>query len=59
MSAMTAEDRPVVCPFCGSADTEQYSQFGQEISKEGYICNDCLSPFEYLKYDGRRPDTGR
>lgn len=56
MSA-TTDEPTVICPFCGSTDTERYSRFGQEISKEGYICNDCLSPFEYMKYDGRRPDA--
>ena len=53
------DDPTVTCPFCGSTDTERYSRFGMEISKQGYFCNDCRSPFERIKYDGRRPDTGR
>lgn len=58
---MTAEiDEPaVVCPFCDSSDVERLTRFGSEISKQGYFCNACRSPFERLKYDGRRPDTGR
>ena len=49
----------VDCPWCGSGDVERLSRFGTEISKEGYFCNDCRSPFERMKYDGERPDTGR
>lgn len=58
---MNAEaDAPAVaCPFCDSTDVERVSRFGTEISKQGYYCNDCHSPFERLKYDGQRPDTGR
>lgn len=62
MSAMTDDQggEPAVdCPFCGSSNTEQFSRFGQEISKQGYYCRDCHSHFERIKYDGRRPDTGR
>ena len=58
MNAET-EGQEVTCPFCGSTDTDRYSRFGMEISKQGYFCNECRSPFERLKYDGRRPDTGR
>lgn len=52
-------DPEVACPFCGSTDVERDSRFGTEISKQGYFCRDCRTPFERLKYDGRRPDTGR
>jgi transposase-like protein len=58
---MTEEpDAPdVICPFCESTAVERVSRFGTEISKQGFYCTDCRSPFERLKYDGRRPDTGR
>lgn len=55
----TSRGPAVVCPFCGSADVERLSRFGSEISKQGYFCNDCRSPFERIKYDGQRPDTDR
>lgn len=55
----TSDDPEVACPFCGSAAVERTSRFGTEISKQGYFCTDCRTPFERLKYDGRRPDTGR
>lgn len=57
MSAAT-DDPTVACPFCGSTDVERLSRFGTEISKQGFYCHACGSPFERLKYDGRRPDTG-
>lgn len=57
---MSAEpiDPDVVCPFCDSTNVERLSRFGTEISKQGYFCNACRSPFERIKYDGRRPETG-
>ena len=58
MSADT-EAPAVDCPFCGDEDVERMSRFATEISKEAYFCNGCRSPFERMKYDGRRPDTGR
>ncbi|WP_438267118.1 PaaD-like zinc ribbon domain-containing protein [Haladaptatus salinisoli] len=47
------------CPFCGSTDVERESAFGSEISKTQYYCHHCQTMFERLKYDGKRPDTGR
>lgn len=47
------------CPFCGSVDTEQESAFGSEISKTQYYCKVCHTVFERIKYDGKRPNTGR
>lgn len=62
MSAMTEErtDTPQpACPFCESTDVTRESAFGSEISKSKYYCHDCRTVFERLKYDGKRPDTGR
>lgn len=52
-------DATIECPFCGSGDVERLSRFGTEISKQAFFCDACRSPFERLKYDGKRPDTGR
>jgi transposase-like protein len=49
----------VECPFCGSTDVERESAFGSEISKSQYYCNGCSTMFERLKFDGKRPNTGR
>lgn len=54
----TTDTPTVECPFCGSEEVERLSRFGTEISKQGYFCTTCRSPFERMKYDGRRPDTG-
>lgn len=62
MSSMSDEkitDAKPTCPFCGSADVELESAFGSEISKSQYYCNKCSTVFERIKFDGKRPNTGR
>jgi len=49
------ETPDVECPHCGSADVEQESKFGSEISKSQYYCNGCNTVFERIKYDGKQP----
>lgn len=57
---MNASESPLaVCPFCESTDVEPESTFGSEISQAQFYCNNCNTIFERIKYDGRRPDTGR
>ncbi|ADJ16480.1 PaaD-like zinc ribbon domain-containing protein [Halalkalicoccus jeotgali] len=53
----SASDPEVVCPFCGSSETDQESAFGSEISKTQYYCNGCNTVFERIKFDGKQPDT--
>jgi hypothetical protein len=43
--------RPVVCPFCGSNDTELLALFGQQLLTVQYYCNRCHTPFEHIKDD--------
>ena len=62
MSTMFTEEAENVepsCPFCGSTDVERESAFGSEISKSQYYCNGCSTMFERIKFDGKRPNTGR
>lgn len=62
MNAMTEEedDTPQpTCPFCESTEVTRESAFGSEISKSQYYCHGCGTVFERLKYDGKRPETGR
>jgi transposase-like protein len=62
MSTMfTEKDENVepTCPFCGSTNVERESAFGSEISKSQYYCNGCSTMFERIKFDGKRPNTGR
>ena len=42
-------DRPVACPRCGAAQTEQVSEYGSTACKAAYKCLECLEPFEYFK----------
>jgi transposase-like protein len=59
MSERTADTPQPTCPFCESTDVTRESAFGSEISKSQYYCHGCATVFERLKYDGKRPDTGR
>jgi DNA-directed RNA polymerase subunit RPC12/RpoP len=51
--------RDVSCPYCRSTNTEFFSLFGQQLLTEQYYCNNCHTPFEYIKDDDTalRTDT--
>jgi ring-1,2-phenylacetyl-CoA epoxidase subunit PaaD len=40
---------PVLCPFCGSANTSSRSEFGSTACKALHFCNACTQPFEEFK----------
>ncbi|GAB3480288.1 1,2-phenylacetyl-CoA epoxidase subunit PaaD [Marinomonas epiphytica] len=46
---LLAEAAQVECPHCGSASTEQLSEFGSTACKALYRCQSCLEPFDYFK----------
>jgi ring-1,2-phenylacetyl-CoA epoxidase subunit PaaD len=39
----------VECPYCGSRNTEQKSEFGSTACKAIHYCNACDQPFDYFK----------
>jgi ring-1,2-phenylacetyl-CoA epoxidase subunit PaaD len=39
----------VLCPFCGSEDTQMESRFGPTRCRMIYYCNTCRNSFEHLK----------
>jgi ring-1,2-phenylacetyl-CoA epoxidase subunit PaaD len=39
----------VICPRCGSADTEVLSEFGSTSCKALWRCRSCREPFDYFK----------
>ena len=41
----------VICPYCGSTDTEPFSLFGKQLLTMQYYCNACRTPFERIKDD--------
>jgi len=41
----------VLCPYCGSQNTELFSLFGQQLLTVQYYCNACHTPFERIKDD--------
>ena len=46
--ALFGESRPA-CPLCGSADTEQISEFGSTACKSLHRCRACREPFDAFK----------
>jgi ring-1,2-phenylacetyl-CoA epoxidase subunit PaaD len=41
--------QPVLCPLCGSANTERISEFSSTACKALWRCADCREPFDYFK----------
>ena len=41
--------RSVACPYCGSKQTRQESEFGSTACKSIYTCQSCRQPFEHFK----------
>ena len=39
----------VACPYCGSRNTEQKSEFGSTACKAIHFCNGCHQPFDHFK----------
>lgn len=39
----------IECPYCGSANTEERSEFGSTACKAIHYCNSCHQPFDYFK----------
>lgn len=39
----------VICPHCGSDNTEEVSRFGSTPCKASWRCKACLEPFDYFK----------
>lgn len=47
--SLLGEAPEIRCPQCGSAHTEQLSEFGSTACKALHRCRDCLEPFDYFK----------
>lgn len=46
---LTAPARLVICPACGSADTQRTAAFSATACKDLYRCRACAEPFEHMK----------
>lgn len=42
-------ERAAACPYCGSSDSEERSEFGTTACKSIHYCNGCQQPFERFK----------
>jgi len=47
--APASGDEPRGCPFCGSRNTLQESQFGPTLCRATHYCEACRNPFEAFK----------
>ena len=43
--------RKIQCVFCGSAEVELFSLFGQTLLGSQYYCRNCRSIFEVVRFD--------
>jgi ring-1,2-phenylacetyl-CoA epoxidase subunit PaaD len=46
---LTRRRAAVVCPYCGSSNTELRSEFGSTACKAIHVCNACRQPFDEFK----------
>ena len=42
-------EESIVCPHCGSSNTERVSEFGSTACKALWRCKACREPFDYFK----------
>jgi DNA-directed RNA polymerase subunit RPC12/RpoP len=49
----------LVCPYCGSGDTEFFSLFGAQLLTAQYYCRTCHTPFEQIKNADVLADAAR
>lgn len=50
MTDQESTGKPVLCPFCGSADNELFSLFGQTLIGSQYYCHNCHTVFEAVRW---------
>lgn len=46
---LSADEKIIKCPQCGSENTTVISEFGSTACKALYRCDSCLEPFDYFK----------
>jgi len=51
--------RAIICPYCGSTETEFFSLFGSQLLTAQYYCRACHTPFEQLKNESVLADAAR
>jgi hypothetical protein len=49
----TAPSEPgeVICPFCGSAETELFAMFGQFLLASPHYCRACKTVFDVVRWE--------
>ncbi len=54
MEDVEGDEPEVVCPFCGSEDTEFFSLFGSVLMTSQYYCRNCRTVFDRVKWQATR-----
>jgi ring-1,2-phenylacetyl-CoA epoxidase subunit PaaD len=49
----TANGLSVACPFCGSTETQQETDFGTTLAYAQFYCRRCRTPFEWIKWEDK------
>ncbi|MGH7599062.1 MAG: hypothetical protein ACREOI_22125 [bacterium] len=52
----TASGLSVACPFCGSKETQQETDFGTALAYAQFYCRQCRTPFEWLKWEDKNSE---
>lgn len=53
-SGGTPAREAIICPFCGTADSEPMALFGPQLSTAQYYCRTCHTPFQRIKHEDTR-----
>ncbi|SRR5258706_2283000 len=48
-NVLLGRKKNIICPHCGSDNTEVISMFGSTACKAIYRCKNCTEPFDYFK----------
>lgn len=52
-----ANGAPVACPFCGSMETQQETDFGTTLAYAQFYCRQCRTPFEWIKWEDKNSSS--
>jgi hypothetical protein len=52
-----ANSSGVACPFCGSKETQQETDFGTTLAYAQFYCRQCRTPFEWIKWTDKNSSS--
>jgi DNA-directed RNA polymerase subunit RPC12/RpoP len=48
--------RPIACPYCDSTETELFSLYGNSLLSSQYVCRNCHTVFDVVRFDGEESE---